>query len=242
MSEIADRFGLDWVALLLKQPRTAKSRPKEGPVHAAADAHVVQIGVAVRYAFAMGRRALKQEMRTAAFDETQHPRDKAGQFATVDIAQALSDYKQLTAMGVNMLLRGDIGNEQDRPMLERTIAGMDAAFAHDEFSALLLKDTTVYRGIDSYSVQKAVSAMQPGDEFSDAAFLSTSRSERIARAATIDVPDTSVLLEIVAPKGTRVVAGRRDEKELILNRGTKLRVVEIGHTGEATLLARVRVV
>jgi hypothetical protein len=151
-------------------------------------------------------------------------------------AQALSDYQQNSAMGVNMYLRGDKGNEQDWPFLEKTIAGMNAAFKDDALSKNTLKDLTVHRGIDSHSVAMHIASMKPGDIIADKAYLSTSRSARIARNATGDFNESSVIMHIHVPQGTRVVMGRKDEKERIFNRETKLeliRQIKVGNTIEA---------
>lgn len=158
------------------------------------------------------------------------------------ILQALSDYKQNTAMGVNMYLRGDHTNEQDLSKIVKVSAAMDAAFRDDRFVRPTTKNMTVYRGIDSYRVATHMETMKPGDVIADKAFLSTSMAERIARNAVGDFPKSSVLMEIHVPKGERVIPGRSDEHELILNRETKLELVRTSRVDEHTIYAEMKVI
>lgn len=64
------------------EQKVLAGRKETTPLHAAADAHVAKLSVALRYAFAMARRALKPvlaSIRAAGFNEDQ-PRDESGRW------------------------------------------------------------------------------------------------------------------------------------------------------------------
>jgi len=57
--ERAERFGGDWVDVLRSQLTLRTARSAETPLHHAADRHVPHLSVALRYAFAVGRKKLR---------------------------------------------------------------------------------------------------------------------------------------------------------------------------------------
>jgi hypothetical protein len=105
---------------------------------------------------------------------------------------------------------------------------MDQAFrsAHR-----LSRDTVLYRGMSIPNDPNGLlGQLRDGAVVTDKGFVSTSANRDWAGGFTeshITHPlgTVPVVFEIVAPKGTRVVAGSIYEQEAVLNRGTSLRIV-----------------
>lgn len=99
------------------------------------------------------------------------------------------------------------------------------------------QDTQLYRGTGGkYAV--ALTKLPVGSEFTLPSFQSTSSSERIANSFALGGPKTGpgrkppVLIEIQTPRGTKALAiesfskiKARDEKEVVLQRGLRYRVL-----------------
>jgi hypothetical protein len=159
-------------------------------------------------------------------------RRKAGSIdSPEEVADAVLRYTQDGARLVNRRLRtgeylGDAGE------IDRIIRGLARLF--DEFPKLTTsrQDMVLYRGI---SGKDLISRLEPGATIYDAGFTSTSSHVGVARGfATGALPGQNAVLIIRAPAGTRMLnAGRvaadsggdRGMVELVLNKGTTLRVV-----------------
>lgn len=179
----------------------------------------------------------------AKWDESKHPRGKTseasteGSFRRQLAVRAFNKYQQYMHEDVNVQLRhpntrklGSNSKAEAKDLIE----ALDYAFADSRVSNAMPKDTTLYRGIDSASQFRAFGKMKVGDTFSDKAFLSTSRKERIADKSIGQMEDAGVHLTLSVPKGTRYIGGgRKDESEALLNRGLKWRVTEITKSGRS---------
>jgi hypothetical protein len=105
---------------------------------------------------------------------------------------------------------------------------MDQAFrsAHR-----LSRDTVLYRGMTIPNDPNGLlGQLRDGAVLTDRGFISTSVYPDTASAFTDSdlthpLGTVPVVFEIVAPKGTRVVAGSVSEQEAVLNRNTSLRIV-----------------
>jgi hypothetical protein len=115
------------------------------------------------------------------------------------------------------------------------LKNMDAAFEH--FGVRLGNDGEVFRGVDLGDIVTGVKRPEgetvddsirrmfaPGTEFTDKAFVSTSTSKDRATGMFTYTDAVSGIMRIKVPKGTTVVTGHFREQELILNRGTRLRI------------------
>jgi hypothetical protein len=140
---------------------------------------------------------------------------------------AVNDYQNESYRNVNRILRGQevtgFGNkEKIREEANKTIAGVDKAFT----KAPRLKETTkVLRGVNEKDVASILSAKNPvGKTLTDKAYVSTT-----LRKGGYYL-DRKVVMEITVPKGTKVLqprGGNRREREVLLNRGTKLKVTGV---------------
>jgi hypothetical protein len=83
------------------------------------------------------------------------------------------------------------------------------------------RDIVVFRGLNKDTLPD----LKPGDEITDPGFMSTSFSRRIA-ARGREGRETEVL-EITAPEGTKAVMGYAGMDEVIVQRGTTLRVDDV---------------
>ena len=102
---------------------------------------------------------------------------------------------------------------------QEVLDGLDAAFKLD--SSVLQHNLTVYRGFGDYSQKMA--GLQAGDTFTDNGFVSTSVLPSLTWGDTR-------LVEIRVKPGARAVwaaphAIQPNEGELIINRGSRFRVV-----------------
>jgi hypothetical protein len=170
--------------------------------------------------------------------------------------RGIVSYTEQSHDGINTRLRNLRGRRGPSTSLDKAenevVKMMDKAF--DKASVQLTEPVKVHRGtlLDSYDLMvdesdlpNAVSKMfREGAEFVDYGFGSTSIDRGIADRFTNpqhmtdaeDIEDrgrmVSIRMEITLPKGTRVLAGRPEEKELILPRGTKYRVIKSSNTGD----------
>lgn len=182
------------------------------------------------------------------WNEEDHPRDEDGKWTDKDgdgggggrddktssrvepSWQAISDYTQLSHDEINDYLRGTANfSGAAREDAKELADSIKAAFDDPKFYDTTSKKVTVFRGIENHGVFSRLSKAKEGDVISDKAFLSTSTSEEIAiSAAGGRFPVTeSVVLEISVPKGVRYLSGRRDEKEMIFNTKTKMKVKSV---------------
>lgn len=125
------------------------------------------------------------------------------------------EYKQ-----VNDALREK--SSHTTPAVQSIINGMDALFKHASHS--LKQDTALFRGL------REAPSFEAGKVYQDNGFQSTSANKYIANAFTPDKGGGAVL-SLTVPKGTKVLApsGKEGnlESEVLLNRGTRFRVVKI---------------
>jgi hypothetical protein len=114
------------------------------------------------------------------------------------------------------------------PRLSGIISKMDSAFQ----SASLPSDTVVYRAIDAEGWAAMQRSIAVGGVLEDKAYTSTSLSPKAMASfsSLMHRNGGAVSLEIHVPKGARAIympslSEHPEEKELLLNRGTKYRVV-----------------
>lgn len=87
------------------------------------------------------------------------------------------------------------------------------------------RDIIVFRGLNKDTLPD----LNPGDEITDPGFMSTSFSRRIAARGRVGM-ETEVL-EITAPEGTKAMMGYAGMDEVIVQRGTTLRVDAVTEEG-----------
>lgn len=101
----------------------------------------------------------------------------------------------------------------------KAIANLDDALAQPE--AALQRDTTLYRGLSGKWAQEHFAEMKPGQVFEDPGYLST------AHNADSKVRNEDVVFNIHTPAGVRgipISSKYSSEREILLGRGTKLRI------------------
>lgn len=176
----------------------------------------------------------------AEFNEGDHPRAPDGKFGagsggggstanalrekslksplSAQESTALSLYSTEDFGAINHGLRsGEIG-----PFEQTIVDSMDSAFK----KASLAEPATAYRGIDAGVWARAFGNLKPGDTIEDKAFASTSTDAGAADRFGGHV------MEIRVPKGYPAISmgdlskeTRTEESELLLDRGTKFRIV-----------------
>ena len=131
---------------------------------------------------------------------------------------------------------GDIGedswDEVAQSMIDSSVRSLDDAF--EGIGAVLQTDIQVYRGVtDDSGIVDEIMSGGVGTILTDGAFVSTSLNESTA----MDFGGLSgVVFKVIARKGTRAIypqaadMGINTEEELILNRGTSMRVIHIEKT------------
>lgn len=136
-----------------------------------------------------------------------------------DIADAVDSYTGMGFIDLNGVLRGTIdGTAEDRAI----IANVDAAFADHSYA--LSSEQVLYRGLSNRSeTTAAVDAWKAGQVISDPGFVSTTADLRMAERYGA----AGTLLRVTTPTGTRYLVGNNGEKELILNRGTLMKIIGI---------------
>ena len=122
---------------------------------------------------------------------------------------------------VNKFLRG-VGSVADPKTTQNVIKGIDQAF---DAVPPLDRPIKVYRGLDKTAFEKL--NLYPGDEFRDDGFTSTALTKYDAFSG--------VKMEIRVPAGARAIyvdpiSINRGEHELIIDRSSKYRVLEVERT------------
>lgn len=117
------------------------------------------------------------------------------------------------------------------------IPQMDSTFAAKAHS--LSRDTMLHRGASMANID----ALKVGAILTDKGFLSTTASRDTAVDFTDYTDDPhKVLYDITVPKGTKVLSGEKYESELILNRGTSLRVTDVRLSNDGFVVVSAEVV
>lgn len=154
---------------------------------------------------------------------------------TKGAAQAMDDYAKGTAYTANAVLRGQ-KTYRGRPIDARTKAYtkkftkevdamMDASTIPQDVRVVRAVQADAFGGIDE--LQKLV-----GGIYQDKGYMSTSLAEKVS-SNIYNVKD-AIDMEITVPKGTRALymAGEsylRSERELLLDRGTRLAVQSVNY-------------
>ncbi|OPY54652.1 MAG: ADP-ribosyltransferase exoenzyme [Methanosaeta sp. PtaU1.Bin060] len=147
--------------------------------------------------------------------------------------EAFKKYTETDHYYVNKLLRGD-SKSQSPKEIERTqdlIAAMDQVFD----KASLDDDIITYRGITSRTLghmdpEAQEALMTPGSEIRFDGFISTSARADEALSFAGEGDDEALVCEIKLPKGSKAVyvapvSAFPNEMEVLVNRGTKFRVL-----------------
>lgn len=142
---------------------------------------------------------------------------------------ALENYTRTGHQDTNALLRGQLDSES----LSYDVAKDRASYIDSVFqksSVASSTDGVVYRGIvmETTKISESwASKLKAGDTIEDKGFISTSTQEYVADSFSRNNYFTGVRFEIRVPKGTKIVGGLETESEIIINRGTKMRVVDV---------------
>lgn len=174
------------------------------------------------------------------YDPSLHPHEPAGSSAggqfvskggaakkqnfTQDEKDALVEYSGHSFRDINLELRfaeGDIA-----PDIRGTVKKLDRAFA----KSILTEDAKVYRAISNNSFSKIEKAYASGQLFEDKAFVSTTKDKAVLDEGLFRLKEN--ILEVHVPKGSKAIdmesfAAFPEEKELLLNRGSKFKVRSI---------------
>ena len=138
---------------------------------------------------------------------------------------------------INSALRSGDAQDWTTSSAQRDIRWLDRTF--DVASHQLDQDVVLYRGAGTDHIPKEVGAV-----FVDRGFVATTASAKFGReiaAMFRDLRGQSLLMKIVVPRGTRVLAvpGNMQTAEVLLRRGTRFEVVGIAEKGSVVTL-RVR--
>lgn len=190
------------------------------------------------------------------WDEKKHPRgqpENAGEFApskkpkkginpdssgafktlskqTDEEREALWEYTDMGAVLLNKALRRGKLNKWNRDRKRQ----LDQAIARSKFT----KPVQLYRGVSSTKKFKP-HLLKVGSIFISKGYFSTTSRLPIAHRGARglggggydDQTDSSIIFSFVLPKGTHAARGSKKEKEYILERSTRWRVLSIKKTG-----------
>lgn len=155
---------------------------------------------------------------------------RVGAEATSPGAMAVRSYSGGRYGVINRVLRGTQSQVDDVAAASRAIADIDSLMDRSPLSV----DTALYRGVqtreDRFGFRAYGSRSLVGVEWLDPAYSSTSAFESLARDFATKEPwrqTDRYLMRILAPKGTKALVdvGPLDEREILLQRGLRFRVV-----------------
>jgi SPP1 gp7 family putative phage head morphogenesis protein len=136
-----------------------------------------------------------------------------------DEVRALDNYIGSGYRDINLALRGDYAYEMT-PEIQGWVDSLDSALA-SETRYITADETTVWRGV--YGMPRVA----PGELFTESGYLSTSVRPRTAWSFSGAGGSDSTFWHITLPEGTPFLAGSTSEGELVLPRGTVLRVEKV---------------
>jgi SPP1 gp7 family putative phage head morphogenesis protein len=151
--------------------------------------------------------------------------------------EAVSDYTARGYVEINNRLRSTKSSEEltgaqrfSRSVIDEKIAVLDGVFQKSAVASK--RDMFLHRGMTLLVKKKEfskswVAQLKTGDVLEDKAFVSSSSEKGTAQSFATSGTSLGVIFTIRVPKGTKVMAGLDSEDELILNRGTKTRVVSV---------------
>ena len=144
-------------------------------------------------------------------------------------SRSIEEYTRTAHHNVNMYLRGKLEEDNLQYSSSKKIASsLDSAF--EKTSVASSTDGVVYRGITTEARKVSdswASKLKAGDLIEDKGFMSTSQSQEVSESFSRNGTFVGVQFVISVPKGTRVMAGSETESELVLNRGTKMKVTKV---------------
>lgn len=109
--------------------------------------------------------------------------------------------------------------------IESKVEALDKTF--EKTSVACSEPVEVFRGM-ALAKGSWASKLQAGDVIEDRGLVSTSHSKKQAQSFSSPSPsDEQIIFTIKLPKGTKMMAGDGAESELILKRGTKMRVSKV---------------
>lgn len=153
-----------------------------------------------------------------------HPRDALREDPK-RLAQAVKDYTGSYYATVNAALRSNNLPEYDVTKFKETTRKMDEFFERE--TSRLEEDVIVYRGLRDRSLGERIASTEAvGKVFQDDGFWSTSVDREVAER----FGGRRVLVKILVPKGTPAAmadpySNHVGEREIVLARGTQLRVI-----------------
>jgi hypothetical protein len=138
-----------------------------------------------------------------------------------DVGRSITTYQ--SAFGVHQAINGDLRAGKTDVM---HVSNLDAAIGSSSLSA----DTPLHRGVQFKTAkeqQKFMAQLEPGAVVSDAGYMSTTLDESTASQFAGFGTRPAVTFNINAPAGTNFLYLGDREHELLLPRGTKLRVLGV---------------
>lgn len=142
---------------------------------------------------------------------------------TIDMSKAVRSYTGSYYDDINSVLRKTKKHNKDhRAHVKGIVKHLDAAFKHK--SAKIKKETVVYRGY----ANNFANHLQAGDIFQDKGFVSTSAKQQLAESWA---GSDGTVMHILTPKGSKALSVKEvstfgdSESEILLNRGTKFRII-----------------
>jgi hypothetical protein len=154
---------------------------------------------------------------------------------TSEMKEAIEEYAAGGYTRINGTLRG-LTEEQMRTVnwtdklrarIPQEIKSLDEVIA----SAPKLKEELVtYRGVQG-ELSEILSGLKAGDEYTDLAFMSTSKSPKVAKAFAFG--KNGKVIKIINPKGTQgldmtdFIDDPEYEAEWVLPRGSKLKIISV---------------
>lgn len=156
---------------------------------------------------------------------------------------ALKNYGNAGWRWISSLLRGDTLSPTVSDMAESMFRGLANAFKKPE--AKLTRDMYLYHGSTGYpgdGQYKDLIDAKPGDEIALPSYTSTSMSPNVAYedfgpgSASLLNPEEGFFVIIRAPKGSNAIVMpegltySNNEREVLLNSGAKLRVLEVSRS------------
>lgn len=152
-----------------------------------------------------------------------------------DTYQSMQDYKDVSYSQINGYLRGKNLKGEAKEFVESTIANLDKAID----KTVIPDDITVYRGLRNMEFKE-------GQVFEEKSYMSTTLNEKITHVFNTELAnkgDVPSILEIKVPKGHKglwmddfdlVDYTGNKEFEVLLNRGTKLKITGVDNSGKVT--------
>ena len=145
--------------------------------------------------------------------------------------EAIENYQAQLHHQINGHLRGVPAYAEETPWLQQQITALDSALSKGGID----QEVSLYRGFVHRGLIRIWNQLEPGDEFPEPGYLSTSLDSATAEGFALMHEGQGIFAELIVPIGTPAgfldLVSPQNENEILLARGRRLRIQTVTMKG-----------